>query len=127
MALCRMEAKMQVEHMLSVKEVAEYLGVSRSTIYKLEKQGLLSTKKSSSEPKRFSKDDIERYLKETHPFETSQKLYHNNGLSSSVMEQALDYITETSEPCELFLHKKSLWIYNADFLKIKSTKENFID
>lgn len=118
---------MQAEHMLSVKEVAEYLGVSRSTIYNLEKQGLLSPKSSSSDSKLFSKDDIESYLAETHPFETSQKLHISNGQSPYIQEQALDYITEPSEPCELFLHKKSLWIYNADFLKIKSTKENFVD
>ncbi len=116
---------MKAEQMLSVKEVAEYLGVSQSTIYNLEKQGLLSAQRSSNGRKRFNKEEIERYLEETHPFETS--LNNSNGSSSYIQEQALDYNIETPEPCELFLHKKSIWIYNADFLKIKSTNENFID
>lgn len=118
---------MKAENMLSAKEVADYLGVSQSTVSNLEKQGLLSANRLPSGRKRFSKEDIERYLEEIHPFKTSQKLYNSNGLSSSIQEQAQDYQTEVTEPCELFLHKKSIWIYNADFLKIKSYKENFID
>ena len=110
---------MIVEQMLSVREAADYLGVSQSTIHNMEKKGLLTTNRSPNGRKRFSKEDIERYLEETHPFETSEKLYHNKGfLSSSLQEHVLDYTTEAPEPCELFLHKKSLWIYNADFLKI---------
>jgi site-specific DNA-methyltransferase (adenine-specific) len=98
----------------TTKEAAGYLGVSPSTIYRMEKRGLLSPAKTSGCQRRFSQEDLEQCLRKCQGFEIS-----------SVRETpALYEVTTKAEP---YFGEDSISIYNADFLKIDCIKEGTID
>lgn len=63
---------MEEKTVFTTKEAAKYLGISTSTIYRMEKQGLISSIKTPGGQRRFSKENIERYLKESQNFEAPQ-------------------------------------------------------
>lgn len=96
---------MEEKNNYTAKEIAKDLGISLATIYCMEKQGLISSIKMPRGQRRFNRENIEKYLKEAQNFETSQ----------------------ASQSNELFFHTDSIWIYNADILKINSIKEKSID
>ena len=50
----------------TTKEAAKYFGISPATIYRMEKQGLISPIKKQGGQKQFSKKNIAQYLKEHH-------------------------------------------------------------
>jgi excisionase family DNA binding protein len=54
------------------KEAAKHLGISPTTIYRMEKQGLISSIKTPGGQRRFSRESIEKYLKESQNFEAPQ-------------------------------------------------------
>lgn len=96
---------MEEKNNYTAKEITKYFGINLATIYRMEKQGLISSIKMSRGQRRFSRENIEKYLKESQNFEAPQAPQSN----------------------ELFFHADSVWIYNADILKINSIKENSID
>lgn len=56
----------------TTKEAANYLGISPSTIYRMEKQGLITSIKTPGGQRRFSKEDIDSYLQRSKDFEAPQ-------------------------------------------------------
>lgn len=95
-------------------EAACYLGVSRSTIYRMEKRGLLSPVKTSAGQRRFSQKDLDKCLRK------SQRLEVPSVRESPVLYEAIS----RAEP---YFQEHSISIYNADFLKIGCIEEGTID
>ncbi len=105
---------MEDKAMYTTKEAANYLGVSLSTIYRMEKLGLLSPTKTSRGRRRFSQKDLEKCSRERQALETIQ-----------IRERPAIY--EVTNRVEPYFQEDSIWIYNADFLKIPRVKERTID
>jgi site-specific DNA-methyltransferase (adenine-specific) len=120
----------------TTKEAAKYLGISPSTIYRMEKQGLISSIKTPGGQRRFSKESIERYLEESQYFEAPQNPSRYKKSVFQVKEPEAIYTVEsnkqimTAKACrvdELFFQSNSIWIYNTDILKTGCVKEGSID
>jgi len=100
--------------MYRTSEAACYLGVSRSTIYRMEKRGLLSPVKTSAGQRRFRQKELERCLRKSQSFEISP-----------LRETTVLYeVTTKAKP---YFQEDSISIYNADFLRIDCIKEGTID
>jgi len=54
---------MEDKAVYTTREAADYLGVSPSTIYRMEKRGLLSPTKTTGGQRRFSQKDLEEPLR----------------------------------------------------------------
>ncbi|MFN3480957.1 MAG: DNA methyltransferase [Thermodesulfovibrionales bacterium] len=63
---------MEGKAVFTTKEAAKYLGISTSTIYRMEKQGLITSIKTPGGQRRFSKEDIDGYLQRSKDFKASQ-------------------------------------------------------
>ena len=63
---------MEEKTVYTTKEAAKYLGISTSTIYRMEKQGLISSTKTPGGQRRFRKKDIEKYLRKSKSFTAPQ-------------------------------------------------------
>jgi site-specific DNA-methyltransferase (adenine-specific) len=98
----------------TTSEAACYLGVSRSTIYRMEKRGLLSPVKTSAGQRRFSQKDLDRSLRKSQRKEVP-----------SVTESLVLY--EAVSKVEPYFQQGSISIYNVDFLKIGSIEEGTVD
>lgn len=118
---------MEVKDIFSAKEAADYLGVSLYTLTRMEKQGQLPVIKKPGRQRRFSRVAIERYLEETDTCRAIQSYTENDPFLPLVREQNSSYVTDNARANELFFQKKSLRIYNVDFLKIRGGKDSFID
>jgi len=100
--------------MYGTSESACYLGVSRSTIYRMEKRGLLSPEKTSTGHRRFKQKDLDKFLRKSQRREVPSL---TEGL-------ALYEVISKAEP---YFQQGSISIYNADFLKIGCIEEGTID
>jgi site-specific DNA-methyltransferase (adenine-specific) len=105
---------MEDKAMYTTKEAANYLGVSPSTIYRMEKRGLLSPTKTSGGQRRFSQKNLEEYLEK------------NQGLESPLIKEMPTHY-EITDKVELHFQEDSIRIYNADFLRTDCVKEGTID
>jgi excisionase family DNA binding protein len=63
---------MEEKTIFTTKEAAKYLGISTSTIYRMEKQGLLSSIKTPGGQRRFRIKILEKYLKISKNFKAPQ-------------------------------------------------------
>jgi excisionase family DNA binding protein len=63
---------MEEKTVFTTKEAAKYLGISAATIYRMEKQGLISSIKTPGGQRRFNKENIEKYLRQSQSFEAPQ-------------------------------------------------------
>lgn len=106
---------MEDKAMYTTKEAANYLGVSPSTIYRMEKHGLLSPTKTSTGQRRFSQKSLEQCLRKSQSFETPL----------IIGEIPAPY--EITAKTEFYFQENSIWIYNADFLRTDCVKERTID
>jgi len=120
---------MEEKAVFTTKEAAKYLGISTSTIYRMEKQGLISSIRTPGGQRRFSKEIIERYLKESQYFEAPQNPSRFKKTDFMIREAEATYSAKpvARKTDELFFHTDSIWIYNADILKTNSVSENSID
>ena len=98
----------------STSEAACYLGVSRSTIYRMERRGLLSPEKTSTGQNRFKQEDLDRLLRKNERSEVP-----------SITESLASY--EVISKVEPYFQQGLISIYNADFLKIGCIEEGTID
>jgi len=105
---------MENDAMYTAKEAAAYLGVSTTTIYRMEKRGLIFSVETPDGRRRFSKETLDQYLAKKEGFEICQ-----------VSEAHLKYGERKS--FEPYFHEDSITIYNDDFLKIDSIEEGSID
>jgi excisionase family DNA binding protein len=90
----------------STSEAACYLGISRSTIYRMEKRGLLSPEKTSTGQRWFKQGDLDKFLRKR----------GRSGVPSVTEGLALYEVISKAEP---YFQQGSISIYNADFLKDK--------
>lgn len=112
----------------TTREAAKYLGMSLSTIYRMEKQGLISSTRTPGGQRRFSKETIENYLRESQNFEAPQNPSKYKRVYSVVEEPEVGYaVFEPKQTDELFFQNGSICIYNSDISKIDSVPENSID
>ncbi|MBI5047657.1 MAG: hypothetical protein HZB54_01715 [Deltaproteobacteria bacterium] len=98
----------------------------------MEKQGLIIPIKKRGGQKQFSKKSVAKYLKEHHSPKTVPNISKRKKRDLIIKEKEATYTTENkrtkiSKIDELYFHKDSIWIYNADILKTESIKENSID
>jgi len=120
---------MEEKNNYTTKETAKYLGISTATIYRMEKQGLISSTKTPGGQRRFSRENIEKYLKESQNFEAPQNPSRFKKTDFMIREAEATYVAKpiALQTDELFFHTDSIWIYNADILKTNSINENSID
>ena len=105
---------MEDKAIYTTKEAADYLGVSPSTVYRMEKRGFLSPTKTSGGQRRFSQKNLEECLRKSQSFE-----------SPLIREMPPPYeITARAKP---YFQEDSMWIYNADFLRTDCIKERTVD
>jgi excisionase family DNA binding protein len=112
----------------TTKEAAKYLGVNTSTVYRMEKRGLICSIKTPGEQRCFSKKNIEKYLKKGKNLKAHKNPIRYKKTDFIIKDREVSYSVENakfsvSPQDELFFHSKSVWIYNADVLKINSIKE----
>jgi len=105
---------MEDKAIYTTKEAADYLGISPSTIYRMEKRGLLSPTKTSGGRRRFSQKNLEKCLKRSQilgmPF---------------IREKPVPY--EITTKAKSYFQEETIYIYNADFLRTDCIKEKSID
>jgi site-specific DNA-methyltransferase (adenine-specific) len=120
----------------TTKEAANFLGVSQSTIYRMERNGLIYSIRTPGGQRRFSRESIENYLNNSSIFEAPQNPSKYKKSEYLIKEpQAIYGLRKDSENApslvsnadEIFFHRDSVWIYNADILNIKSINEGSID
>jgi site-specific DNA-methyltransferase (adenine-specific) len=127
---------MEEKIIFTTREAARYLGISLSTIYRMEKQGLISATRTPGGQRRFSKKNIEEYLKKSRKFEAPQNPSMYKKTTFLVREAGEVYGVESNKQViptkpiqvdELFFQRDSTWIYNTDILKTECIKEDSID
>jgi len=132
---------MEEKIIFTTKEAGRYLGVSQSTIYRMERQGLISSSRTPGGQRRFSKEDMVRYLKGSQKFSAPQNpsVYRRKKSTFAVGEPGAIYVAvdargnEHITPSEIlkmeepYFHKGSIWIYNADILKTNSVTNRSVD
>ncbi|MDE1890097.1 MAG: helix-turn-helix domain-containing protein [Planctomycetota bacterium] len=127
---------MEEKNLFTTKIAAKYLGISPSTIYRMEKKGLISSIRTPGGQRRFNKESIERYLKKSRSIEAPQNPSKYKKSAFRVKEMKATYAiendkqvinTRTPQVDKLFFYKNSIWIYNADILSTNSIQENSID
>jgi site-specific DNA-methyltransferase (adenine-specific) len=127
---------MEAKTIFTTKETAKYLGISSSTIYRMEKKGLISSTRTPGGQRRFNKEIIEKYLKESQSFEAPQNPSKYKKSTFLIKETDAIYIVEDNKQTlvskipqvdELFFQSDSIWIFNTDILKTNSVKEDSID
>jgi len=124
------------EVLLTTEEAANYLRISRSTLYRMEKRGLISSCRTPGGQRRFTRESLERYLEESHEFMAPQNPSLYKQPVVAFKEQPEVYalrgdnritLPEPSQTEDLFFHGDSIWVYNADILKTNSIPEHSID
>ncbi len=105
---------MEDKAVYTTKEAAEYLGVSPSTIYRLEKRGLLSPTKKSGGRRRFNQKELEKCMQKRRNFK-----------NSLIAEKSTQY--KTTVKGETSFQNETIRIYTADILEIDCIKEKTID
>lgn len=127
---------MDMKTVFTTKETAKYLGISPSTIYRMEKLGLISSTRTPGGQRRFSRESIERYLAESQNFEAPQNPSQYKKNNFLVKEPESVYLVEDSKPVvvpktpqvdEQFFYKDSIWIYNADIVETSNIRDSSID
>ncbi len=127
---------MEEKSVFTTKEAAKCLGISQSTIYRMELKGLISSIRTPGGQRRFSKESIEEYLKISKDIEAPQNPSIYKKQSFQVKEPQASYTVENKKhitsvtPKKIdnpFFHRDSIWIYNTDYLKTEQIKENSID
>ena len=105
---------MEDKAMYTTKEAANYLGVSTSTIYRMEKRRLLSVTKTSGGQRRFSQKALEECLTKNQNFK-----------STIIREIPAPYeITVKAKP---YFQENSIQIYTDDFLRTNCVEEGTVD
>ncbi len=122
--------------LLTTREIANYFGVSISTVYRMVKEGSITPRKTSTKKKLFNKKDVEKCLRER---QKERKFREANAYKKTkrqgklvIKEKETIYTSERLKPVstnyeDLYFHSDAIWIYNADILKIRSIEEKSID
>lgn len=118
----------------TTREAAKLLGISASTIYRMEKQGLIAGTRTPGGQRRFNKENLEDYLKRSQNIEAPQNPSCYKKASSIVHEPLVSYANvQTGQSAniqntgQLFFQQDSMQIYNADVLTISAIRDCSID
>lgn len=84
------------ECLLSTKKTADYLGVSISTIYRMEEQGILHPIKTVGGQRRFNTCELDLYKEKSKSFVAPQKPYQLAGEEKKIVDKK-DTILNTNE------------------------------
>ena len=93
---------MEDKAIYTTKEAADYLGVSPSTIYRMEKRGLLSPAKTPGRQRRFSQKNLEEYLRKS------------RSLKAPLIRERRS-LYKVSAGTKSYFQEDSIRIYNVDF------------
>lgn len=125
---------MEEKTIYTTREASTYLGISNSTIYRMEKQGLISSIKTPGGQRRFSKKNIENYLKKSKNFIAPQNPSKYKKTDLMIKEAEASYSIENIEPKisidELFLNLENIKnnIIQGDCVKtLTQIKSNSVD
>src|SRR4030065_2866263 len=95
---------MEEKTIYTTKEASKHLGISPATLYHMEKRGLITSMRTPGGQRRFSKENIDRYLEESQYFEAPQNpsKYKTNATQppSFVKERAAEYSLFTPNQIE---------------------------
>jgi len=108
----------------TTKEAANYLGISPSTIYRMEKQGLISSIRTPGGQRRFNREIMERYLRESPNLKAPQNPSQYKKYMFLVREQGAVYQSAMEGP---YFQRDSIWIYNENILKTGYIGEKSVD
>lgn len=114
------------ERYFTASEAAQYLGVSKRTIYRLSSQSKLMFVTDERGRKKFPVKDLESFVKSRNG---ENNLENERKKPLSLNEENIAYINNLSNACkdELFFHSENIKIYCADILKTSSINDNSID
>lgn len=115
---------METKTLFSTKEAAQHLGVSVATIYRMEKKGLLISSKTPGGQRRFSKDVLQKYLKNSYSIEAPQNPSKYKKNEFQIKETLAIYNVKLNKT---YYHRDLIWIYNDDILDIDAIENNSID
>jgi len=120
---------MDNKSVFNTKEIARYLGISISTVYRMEKQGLITSIRTPGGQRRFTKEEMDRYLRNSLNIEAPQNPSKFKKVALKVADVQVDYaLRKTITPEEKpFFYKDDIWIYNVDFLNNNIIPDNSID
>lgn len=119
---------MNNKSMLTTKEAARCLGVSPSTIYRMENQSLIKSSKTPGGQRRFSKKDLEQYIQKSRKFEAPQNPSQFKKRIYSVKEtETLYVVNKGKKDNSLYFQNNSTYIYNNDILKIDTIDARSVD
>lgn len=104
---------MEEKTVYTIKETAKYLCTSTSTIYRMEKQGLISSIKTPTGRKCFSKEIIKRFLCEHENFKDFQNQSKDRKINFIACEPEAAYLIKNNKDMthtanELFFQKANL-------------------
>jgi len=130
---------MDEKAIFTTKEAAKYLGISQSTIYRMEKQGLILATRTPGGQRRFSIDSINNYLERSQEFGAPQNpsMYRKSPFAAK--EQVAPYTIEVFDVkrsevieglCQTetpFFQEGPITIFNADILRTNGIKKESID
>lgn len=126
------EACLKVKNIFSTKEAAHFIGVSQSTIYRMEKKGLIASARTPGGQRRFSEQDLENYLLNSRNFESRQNPSVYKTINKT-NKKIIDYLVKdgsasfTINESKPFFERDSISIYNEDILFTKAVKNKSID
>lgn len=89
---------MEEKTIFTTKEAAKHLGISPATLYRMEKKGLITSKRTLGGQRRFNKESIDRYLEESQYFEAPQ----NPSRYKANAKQTLSFVKEQAAEYSLF-------------------------
>ena len=55
-----------MNELLTTSQAAKFLGVSTATVYRMEKRGLIESRRTPGGQRRFLKTDLETYIEQAH-------------------------------------------------------------
>lgn len=81
--------------LLTTKEAAKFLGISTSTLYRIEKLGYILPYRTPGGQRRFSRIELEEYLKKSRNFQYTYNSKNNNK-ENTPLEYG-DYVVDLQE------------------------------
>jgi len=120
---------MEEKTLLTTKQAAQYLGISKSTIYRMEKRQLLTSIKTPGGQRRFNKNEIEEYLRHSKAIEAPQNPSIYKKINDFVKETTVEYkpvFTPFPRP-NVYFEYESQKIYNDDILTTGVISDNSVD
>ena len=119
---------MEEKNIYTTKEASKHLGISPATLYRMEKKGLITSVRTPGGQRRFSKENIDRYLEESQYFEAPQNpsKYKINATQppSFVKERAAEYSLFTPNQIEPSVNISRLQ-QQVSIRNIRSHKEHY--